>query len=110
MRIIVAYLAACVVAATIVFVYLQFKLDLLPESMPSTGLLAAWIANTLGLILGGTAIIGGILAVPWLSMFLSLTSGRQNETVFSSVPSAGFCRYCYTRSQTQNGDQRISPR
>jgi len=32
MRIIVAYLAACVVAATIVFVYLQFKLDLLPES------------------------------------------------------------------------------
>ena len=86
MRIIVAFLAACTVAATIILVYILFEFELFPLTPPSMRLLVLWIAATLGLLFTGAAFIGGVLAIPWLSMYFvfEINRTRRNCMLFGA--------------------------
>ena len=64
MRVIVAYLAACAVAATITVFYCLFEIGIFPTGSLPTDVLISLITMAFSLILAGTGFIGGVLAVP----------------------------------------------
>lgn len=86
MRMIVAYLAACMVAATIIQFYIQYDIGTFLVRPPSMNLLVQWIVATLGLILCVAGVIGGILAIPWLSMYFvfGVNPTRRNCILFGA--------------------------
>ncbi len=87
MRVIVAYLAACTVAATVTLFYYLLEIDAFPKNSPSIDQLFSSIAVVFGLILGGTGVIGGVLAIPWLSMYFvfGVNPTRRNCMLFGAV-------------------------
>lgn len=86
MRVIVAYLLACTVAATITIPFIVFEFDGLSENLPTMDLFVPWIVAIFGIVLGGAGIIGGILAVPWLSMYFvfGVDRSRRNCILFGA--------------------------
>ncbi len=83
MRVILAYLAACAVAAIIVVLYLHFEVGPFFSSPPTFIDLGVLFVMTLY----AACIIGGILAVPWLSMYFifNINPTKWNCILFGAV-------------------------